>query len=173
MINDGSAHVRQSTDYSCGRAAAAIVLRILGDKKRERDMGDLPADPEDGCPPQALAKFFRNRKFRTKSKFAKPELRSLEAMIDKGWPVIVAYQDWASKPSETNYHKSWDNGHYSVLVGYDDERFWFLDPSSDRKKRSLDKKDFAGRWRDITTKGKIFHRWGLAVGPKKPKAPKA
>lgn len=168
IINDGSAHLRQKEPYSCGRAAAAIVLRVYGLNKKERDV-DLPADPDDGCPPIELIRYFKNRRYRTKHKFAKPAVRSLEKMLDKGWPIIVAYQDWAHKPSETNYHKTWDNGHYAVLIGYDSQRFWFIDPSSDKRVRYLDKKDFEGRWRDITSKGKIYHNWGLAIGPKKAK----
>ena len=165
LINDGSAHLVQDLSYSCGRASAAIVLRIHGYKVKEKQIR-LMADPDEGCPPEKLIRFFKNRKFPTKHKFPEPCVKSLEKVLDKGWPIIVAYQDWAHRPSETNYHVTWDNGHYAVMIGYDAERFWFIDPSSSKKKRSLLKEDFLGRWRDISSCGKLYHNWGLAIGPK-------
>lgn len=162
------AHVRQSKPYSCGRASAAIVLRLLGHEVREKDVS-LPADPEEGCSPDSIVKFFKKRGFRLRHKIdgRGPDLiSSLEWHVNRNLPVIVAYQDWADVPSNVNYHKTFDNGHYSVLVGYDDSRFWFIDPSSVRKKRSLEKNDFIGRWKDMTSDAKLYHNWGLAVQPR-------
>jgi hypothetical protein len=86
--------------------------------------------------------------------------------LERGWPVIVAYQAWAHRPSQTDLKKCWDNGHYSVVIGMEDARIWLVDPSSARKRRSLDAQDFVAHWRDIETNGRIYRRWGVAVGPR-------
>lgn len=157
-------HIKQSTDYSCGPACATAILKYYGYKARERVMiKRLKADPEEGIPPEVLVKFFRDKKFRIKQKH-NMDMAELEKLLDKGWPVIVAYQDWS--PSKTNYHKSWDHGHYAVIMGYDAEKVYMIDPSSSKKKKGLRKEDFIGRWRDITTKGDQYHAWGVAIGPK-------
>lgn len=126
----------------------------------------LGADPEEGVAPEVLVSYLRNRRFRIKQKHDMT-MEELERFIDRGNPVIVAYQDWSYKPSETNYHKTWDNGHYAVVMGYDSKRIYLSDPSSSKKKKGLLKEDFLGRWRDITSDGKIYHRWGMSIGPRK------
>jgi predicted double-glycine peptidase len=164
-ILDGVPHVKQSTPYSCGPACATIILKYYGYKAREKAMiKRLKADPEEGIRPEVLVKFFRDKKFKIKQKH-NMDMSELEKLLDKGWPVIVAYQDHSE--SATNYHTSWDHGHYAVIMGYDSERIYMVDPSSLKKKKGLLKEDFVGRWRDITTKGDQYHAWGMAIGAKK------
>ena len=83
----------------------------------------------------------------------------------KGWPVIVAYQDWPHRPSETDLSRTFDNGHYAVVCGVEGDRVYLMDPSSARKRRSIDCRKFVSRWRDIEGNGLIYTRWGLAIGP--------
>lgn len=157
----------QTTNYSCGPACIAIIYKYYGYKANEKSMiKRLGADPEEGVAPEVLVSFLRNRRFRIKQKHDMT-MEELERFIDRGNPVIVAYQDWSYKPSETNYHKTWDNGHYAVVMGYDSKRIYLSDPSSTKDKKGLLKEDFLGRWRDISSDGKIYHRWGMSVGPRK------
>lgn len=160
-------HLIQSTDYSCGPACAAIILRYYGYKGKEKQLiKKLGADPSTGVEPQTLVKFFRTKKFHIKQKH-KATIKIIEQYIDKGWPIIVCYQDHSIKPSETDYSISLDHGHYAIINGYDEEKFWFVDPSSKKPNKSLSKEEFVSRWRDITTKFKFYHKWMLAIGPKK------
>lgn len=157
----------QSTNYSCGPACATVILKYYGYKAREKIMiKRLEADPDEGVSPENLVKYFRDRRFKIKQKHDMT-IEDLEKLLDKGFPVIVAYQDWSYKPSETNYHKTWDNGHYAVVMGYDKNKIYLSDPSSKKKKKGLKKEDFYGRWRDISSDGKIYHRWGVSVGPRR------
>ena len=162
-------NIRQSTNYSCGPACVTIILKYFGYKAKEKVMiKRLGADPDDGVEPEILVKYFRDRRFKIKQKYDMT-IEDLEKSIDNGNPVIIAYQDWAHKPSETNYHKSWDNGHYAVVMGYDSEKIYLSDPSSVKAKKGLKKEDFYGRWRDIGMDGKFYHRWGVSIGPRKKK----
>ena len=161
--------ILQSTDYSCGPACVTIVLKFFGYKAKEKVMiKRLGADPDCGVEPEVLVKYFRDRRFRIKQKH-NMTIEDLEKAIDRGNLVIIAYQDHAHKPTETNYSLSWDNGHYSVVIGYDKDKIYISDPSSVKKKKGLKKEDLYGRWRDIGMDGKFYHQWGVSIGPRRKK----
>ena len=144
-----------------------MVLAFHGRKIPEKIIAErMEACPDAGVSPKALATFFRQERHRF-SQASGLTLRRIDGFLDKGWPVIVAYQDWAHKPSQTNYAVTWDNGHYAIVAGHEEGRIWLVDPSSKRKRRSLDATEFIARWRDITVKGETIHRWGVAIGPRR------
>lgn len=125
----------------------------------------IGATPDDGASPRQLVGYLRQSRHRVKQ-YHNMILPDIAASIDRGWPVIVAYQDWPHRPSETDLTRTYDNGHYAVVIGLQGCRIWLADPSSDRRRRSLDTEEFIGRWRDIETSGKIIKRWGVCVGPR-------
>jgi len=45
-----------------------------------------------------------------------------------GIPVLVNYQAWEDGAGPFNYTEIWDTGHYSVVVGYDEEHVFLMDP---------------------------------------------
>ena len=159
-------HVRQRTNYSCGPACLASVLAFHGKAVDEATLiRRTGATPEDGLSPAAIAKFLRRSRYSHKQQ-QRMTLALLRAYVDRGWPVIVAYQAWPHKPSETDLGRSWDHGHYSVCVAVVDGRVCLVDPSSKRPRRWLDADKFIASWRDIENSGRIYRRWGVAVGPR-------
>ena len=160
-------HLRQQTDWTCGPACVAMLLGYYGRNQGEMALADrLGADPENGVDPQPIVSYFRSEGYRTKTRFGM-SLEDVSQCLAKGWPVMVAYQDWAHRPSATNYHTCWDNGHYAIIAALEPDRLWLVDPSSDRPRRSLKTDDFIGRWRDLTKNGAQYRHWGLGVGPRK------
>lgn len=159
-------HVRQKTSWTCGPACAAMVSAFYNRPQSETDIADeVGCTSDNGVDPEPLVRFFRDRRHRLKTRYGM-RFDDVAACLGKGWPIIVAYQDWSWRPRETNYHTCLDNGHYAVLIGIRHERIWLADPSSERPRRSLSIDDFLGRWRDVTAHGRIYHRWALAVGPR-------
>ena len=159
-------HIRQRTNYSCGPACLASVLAFHGKAIDEQTLiRRTGATPEDGLSPAAIAKFLKASRYSHKQQ-ARMTLSLLRAYLDRGWPVIVAYQAWPHKPSETDLGRSWDHGHYSVVVSVDAGRVCLVDPSSKRPRRFLDAAKFIASWRDIETNGRIYRRWGVAIGPR-------
>lgn len=160
------AHIRQTTNYSCGPACISMVLRFHGKTLDEQTLiRRTGTTPEDGLSPSGIAKFLRKSRYSHKQQ-QRMTLSLLKAYLERGWPVIVAYQAWPHKPSETDLGRSWDHGHYSVVVCIRDDRVCLVDPSSRRKRRWLDASKFIASWRDIETSGRIYRRWGVAVGPR-------
>ena len=54
-------------------------------------------------------------------------LAHLERAVDAGHPPIVDLQAW--RDFEHPWPEVWDAGHYCLLVGYDHEHLFFMDPS--------------------------------------------
>jgi predicted double-glycine peptidase len=160
-------HIRQRTNYSCGPACLSMVLAFHGQLVTEDKLiRRTGATPEDGLSPSGIARFLRRSRYSHKQQ-QRMTLSLLAAYLERGWPVIVAYQAWPHRPSETDLGASWDNGHYSVVVCIRDARVCLVDPSSRRRRRWLDADKFIASWRDIETRGdKIYRRWGVAVGPR-------
>lgn len=160
-------HHRQSTNWTCGPACLTMILAYYGRKPDEMAIAErVGCTPALGVDPGPMVSFLKDEGYRLKSKFGWT-LEEVAKCLAKGWPVIVAYQDWAHKPSATDYATCWDNGHYAIVIGLKPDRVWLVDPSSERKRRSLHANDFLGRWRDLTEHGRQYHRWGVAVGARR------
>ena len=93
---------------------------------------------------------------------------------DRGWPVIVALQAGALSPADY-VGVRWDSGHYAVVVGYDADRVYFMDPMVVGRYVQLSHAAFRSRWYDYdgplspTTGercpgGHRLYRFGIAVG---------
>lgn len=159
-------HIRQRTNYSCGPACLSMVLAFHGNAIDEQTLiRRTGATPENGLSPAGIARFLRASRYSHKQQ-QRMTLALLTAYIDRGWPVVVAYQAWPHKPSQTDLGQCWDHGHYSVVVGVADNFVWLVDPSSKRKRRRVEKTAFVASWRDIETNGRIYRRWGVAIGPR-------
>jgi predicted double-glycine peptidase len=129
----------------------------------------MRASPQLGVSPNAIVRYLRKLGHRCSVRF-EMTVEQLERFTRRGHPVIVAYQEWAHRPSTVDYSICWDNGHYSVVVGVVDDHVILVDPSSRRHKRKLDSQSFIAKWRDIETRGdkilRVYSRWGVAVGPR-------
>jgi predicted double-glycine peptidase len=159
-------HIRQGTNYSCGPACLAMVLRFHGINTSEASvLKRTETTPESGLSPVGIVRFLRKARHSHKQ-YQRMTLSLLGSYLERGWPVIVAYQAWPHKPSQTDLGRSWDHGHYSVVVSVADGRICLVDPSSKRPRRFLDAGQFIASWRDIEDSGRIYRRWGVAVGPK-------
>lgn len=162
----GVEHIRQSTNYSCGPACMAMVMRFYGRSITEqRLIRDMGCTPELGTSPIQIARYLRSRRHSHKQQ-SRMSLPLLQAYMDREWPVIVAYQAWPHRPSETDLGQTWDNGHYSVVVAIEKGKVCLVDPSSKRKRRWIEAGKFLASWRDIETPARIYIRWGVAVGPR-------
>jgi hypothetical protein len=89
----------------------------------------------------------------------------LKGFIDRDIPVILMLQAWVKDTAELS---GWDNGHFSVCIGYTRDELLFADPSlydigfipADR---------LEARWHDLDVGGRRYYQLGIAVYGKKPK----
>lgn len=134
-----------------------------------RERYDPVGPPVPDCPPAAAERLLPP--YALEEDGGWPAVRRA---LDRGWPVLVALQAWARSPADYGGVR-WDSGHYAVVVGYDDERVYFMDPSSTGNYVWLSRDQFLARWYDYDgwlspstgercPGGHSVHRIGIAVG---------
>jgi len=150
------AKVRQQTDFSCGTAATLALLRYwrvapyaeVDEAKLYQELGTTPAR---GTEPHAIASFL-NTTAGIDAEYRHDEvtMEDLERAVDRREPPIVDLQAWSDY--EAPWRDVWDAGHYVILVGYDDERLYFMDPSrmTPGAYAYLTRAELDERWHDLT-----------------------
>ena len=133
--------VQQETDYSCGAAALLAIFRFwdVDGGATEADLyDDIDTTERDGTAPEAMAEEAEARGL--KSNFRdEVTVDDLRDAITAGYTVVLNIQ--ADEPDEET------SGHYVVAVAVDDQRVWFMDPSSgDYESMRID--ELEQRWHD-------------------------
>ena len=72
----------------------------------------------------------------------------LKKFVENKIPVIISYQAWTNRKRNINWQKIESDGHYSVLIGIDDDKVYFSDPSLLNKIGFLSIKELMDRWHD-------------------------
>jgi predicted double-glycine peptidase len=147
--------VTQRRDFSCGPAAMLSVLRYWRpDAYGAVDESDLYASlettKERGTEPEPMEALLRKSGLEARYRFGDVTVHDLELAIDAGEPPIVDLQAWTDH-EDVPYRGTWDAGHYVVMVGYDDERLFFADPSTMTPHGYvfLPRPEFDDRWHDL------------------------
>ena len=125
--------VTQRSNFSCGPAAALALLRFWRPEAYdavEEVALYAPLETTDarGTEPEPIAELLRKSGLEAKYRYGDVTVNDLERAVDAGEPPIVDLQAWTDHPIP--YRDTWDAGHYVVMVGYDDERLFFADPST-------------------------------------------
>lgn len=163
--------LRQSTDYTCGVCALQAVLAYYGEDRREDELARaLKADPTEGTRYQAIADYGEKNGYQVEIKKG-ASLSDLQERLKKGLPAICLIQAWAENKSQErsksgapsplsaafDYSADWEDGHYVVAVGYDDERIYFMDPSTTGNYTYIKRDDFLKRWHDTDGHEKLYN----------------
>lgn len=160
--------VRQATDYTCGCAALQAVLYYYGIEFRENQLAEkLHTTQTDGTEPQAIADFATAEGFTVDMRAM--SIADIKQYVDKDIPVIVDIQAWSGH-RHSDYQHDYADGHYVVVIGYDDEKLIFEDPSLLNRGYLL-LSEFLERWHDIGNgphAAHISHR-GIAIYGKPPR----
>jgi hypothetical protein len=72
----------------------------------------------------------------------------LETFLKAGRPVMVMLQAW-SESGSADWENDWDDGHFVVAIGFDKERFYFMDPSTPGQWAQVPRGEFVKRWHDV------------------------
>jgi hypothetical protein len=117
--------VRQSKDYTCGVSALQAILYYYGFSHREDQLEKmLKVKKSTGTPPSQIISWCRQMGFHVieKDHMTIEEIRSF---LSRQIPILVAYQAWGLPGT---YQKTWDSGHYSVIIGVIGDKIIFEDP---------------------------------------------
>ena len=166
--------VRQSTSYSCGAAALLSVLEYYGidDYNESEVMHEVGTTPEKGTEIERMAAFAESRGLSTEVK-SNVTLSALRRHVESGQGVIVDAQAWPDdgQPAKP-YPETWSDGHYLVVIGVDDEKVYFMDPSLLGSRGFIPVKEFLDRWHEVSSKGEKLQHTALFFRGK-PKPPGA
>jgi predicted double-glycine peptidase len=125
--------VTQRANFSCGPAATLALLRYWRPEafaavEESALYAPLETTHARGTEPEPIAQLFRSLGLQADYRYGNVTVADLERAVDAGEPPIVDLQAWTDHPIP--YRETWDAGHYVVMVGYDDERLYFADPST-------------------------------------------
>jgi uncharacterized protein len=149
----GVPDVRQSTVYSCGASVLQAVFQYYGIESREDAlMKECRTTAALGTQPEPMMKAARARGLQATLKEGLT-LNSLESAVWRKIPVICAIQAWAdaSKPG-FSWAKTWEDGHYVIIIGIDDKYVYIEDPSLLGSRGTIPRAEFLERWHDYQGK---------------------
>ena len=129
----------------CGPASLKIVLEYYGINKSEDELAQLckvkkGLGVDDKSIKSAAEKLGFKAKIKNNSSF-----RDMENWLKKDVPVMV---DWFTKGRTDYGDSSTADGHYSVVIGLDDEFIYLQDPELGAM-RKIAKNDFMRVWFDF------------------------
>jgi ABC-type bacteriocin/lantibiotic exporter with double-glycine peptidase domain len=161
--------IRQTENYDCGAVALQSVLAYYGEEVREDKLiKELGTNPESGTSWRKMKDFALRKAFNVDTRFTM-ELNAFKRTLDEGKPLIVAIQAWLIHPVNFvhDWENDWDDGHWVVAVGYDDNNIYFMDPSTLGNYTFIPKEEFLQRWHDIDADGKKLSHFGMIVSRSK------
>jgi predicted double-glycine peptidase len=172
-------HVKQRTDFSCGSAATLALLRywrwdVYARIEEAALYLPLATTNARGTEPQPIAAFLNTvGGIAAEYRHGDVAVADLERAVDAREPPIVDLQAWRDR--EAPWRDVWDAGHYVVMVGYDDERLFFMDPSTMTPEAYayLPRSELDERWHDLAGDGdeRIEHMAIFARGSADPWIP--
>jgi len=147
--------VKQRTDFSCGAAATLSLLQYWVPGAFEDALEDDLFEPlrtteANGTEPEPIVAYLRDV-VGLEASYAHGDvtLAQLERAVDAGQPPLVDLQAW--RDGNRPWREIWDAGHYVVLVGYDAENLFFMDPSvlAAGPYAFLPRAELDERWHDV------------------------
>ena len=144
---------RQTSDFDCGVTALQVVMEHYGVYMRNRELMKKLKTNENGTRYENMIALAEKKGFTV---FADENvtLEEVKGYIDKGYPVIVLVQAWAERyMTIEEWETDYDDGHYVVVIGYEENIVIFEDPASTRR-TWLTEEEFIARWHDKDTKTK-------------------
>jgi len=162
---------RQTFDFDCGAKALQTVMAYYGVDVREDELIIELKTTQEGTRPVNMKLVAEGKGFTVKSGTGWM-MEDIKCYINEGIPVIVLLQAWADKlMTLDDWGKSYEYGHYAVVIGNKNEIVVFEDPASFRR-TWLAESEFILRWhdRDPKTRKKLEH-FGMVLLGKAPAIP--
>jgi predicted double-glycine peptidase len=162
--------VQQPDEFSCGAASLMSILAYYGAGPEDYDVlkKKLGTTQKDGTDYHHMIRFAGEQGLQADAK-AEMTITQLEKCLDECKPVICSIQAYAEKVPEekrAEAYKKDDNGHYLVVIGYDADNIYFMDPSLTGRRGFLPKLEFEARWHDnegTTEQPKLISHLGLVI----------
>jgi len=129
----------------CGPASLKMVLAYYGvDKDEEEIAVKCGRDPDLGTDDESIKKTAESYGFKVEIQ-NEASFDDIRRWLDKKVPVIV---NWFTRGHSDGNDSVVPDGHYSVVVGLDEENIYLQDPEIG-KMRTLTRDDFIRVWFDF------------------------
>lgn len=160
--------VRQATDHTCGVAAFQSILAFYGIEVRE-DVLAKALKADDYARNGEIKKYAESRGFIVERQ-NNMTIDNLKKQIDISMPVMVCLQAWPKKPlTMEQYKDTWDEGHWVIVIGYDANNIYVMDPSTLGNYAFVPVDEFIARWHDYEDDiTKPFIHFGLTFKSAQP-----
>jgi predicted double-glycine peptidase len=161
-------NTRQTFDFDCGAKALQTVMAYYGVDIREDILIRELGAGKDGTRVEQMMAIAAARGFQVEAR-DHMSIKELKKYIDNGNPVIVLLQAWVKGVMTIkDWQQDYDDGHYAIVIGYEDNIWIFEDPSSFRR-TWLREHEFLARWHDLDEDRNIkYKRFGLILSGKEP-----
>jgi uncharacterized protein len=154
-------NIRQSTNYTCGVSVTQAILLYYGIDIREDILSKhLNPDKIKGTSINSIINYLNSKNLKTIHS-NNMSIKDLINSIDNSYPIIICIQAYANEYKKT-INK---DGHYVVVIGYDNNNIYFEDPSTpDATIGYLSFKDLISRWHDIDPEtNQLLNKFGIIV----------
>jgi len=156
----------QQTDYTCGAASLEAVSKYFGvGPDWEPEFKDDMRMPRSGADPEHIIRAAKKYGLRFKE-FYPMSLGQLRSCVDRRRPVILMLQAWGQTQegkARRGYKRMWDDGHWVVAIGYDNEGVFFEDPSLQAVRGFLAFPELEERWHDYGPHYEHMDHYGVAI----------
>lgn len=140
--------VIQMNSYTCGVGVFQAVAMHFGYWGYQEEFAKaLGSTSDQGTHPARIVKGLKKLGLEAQL-LENLTLETLKEKLREGAVVIIDYQAWNEHPEGKDYAKEWEDGHYSILIGYNDDVLFIEDPSLLGTRGYLTNKDFLARWHD-------------------------
>jgi predicted double-glycine peptidase len=159
---------RQTFDFDCGAQALQTLMAYYGVKiRKDRLIRELRTG-QAGTNLREMAAFARRKGFEVEMGDGWT-LERVKGYVDEDHPVIVLVQAWSDRYlSLKEWRSNYDDGHYAIVIGYNDKAVFFEDPSSFYR-TWLNSNEFLARWHDLDPRtGRKLERFGMVLLGKPP-----
>jgi len=158
--------ISQARPWSCGAAALMATLVYFGvfDEAESTLDADLGVDPKDGTRVTSIVAEARRFGLAADARTGMT-LPDLDRELARGAVVIAAIQAWPAGKI-TDWHTSWEDGHYVVVVGLSRDRVYVMDPSVRTGYAFLRRDEFLARWHDYdldSGRRVVWDRLGIVI----------
>lgn len=158
----GIPDVRQMDTSACGAASFQGVVNYFGFDARQLELEKILGTNDDGTNPLHI--FAALKKLGLAVTYEENmTIDQLKKHIQNKDVVMIEYQAWPDTQIK-DYANDWEDGHFSIAVGYNDQVLFIEDPSLLGTVGYVSWKEFAARWHDYDmTDGKRVNNVHLGI----------
>ncbi|OHD25071.1 MAG: hypothetical protein A2Y38_02675 [Spirochaetes bacterium GWB1_59_5] len=154
---------RQSTEFTCGAAAAQAVLYYYGHEYREEQLVKALGTTTEGTDTGAIVRVLLGAKLSVYA--GRMSLGHVKWCLRQGFPVILVIQAWGEAVAEENRQVGYDrnqDGHYVVAIGYKAGHIICEDPSVLSNRGVIPEVELDERWHD-EKHGIVLDHFGIVA----------